>query len=58
MIIEEGTEVTYKNLSGVVAFVSNQYISILISHGKHRSQDVKIVVHHSDFKNIILTDGK
>jgi len=58
MIIQEGTEIIYKNISGVVSFVSNQYISILIRQGKHKAQDVKVVVYRSDFENIILADGK
>lgn len=58
MIIEEGTEVIYNNISGVVSFISNKYISILISQGKHRSQDVKIVVYRENFNDIIPSNGK
>jgi|DEB19_MinimDraft_3_1074340.scaffolds.fasta_scaffold23701_6 prepilin-type processing-associated H-X9-DG protein len=58
MIFEEGTEVTYKSISGVIAFTSEQYVSILVSKGKHRAQDVRVVVYHSDFTNIVFADGK
>ena len=58
MIIEEGTEVIYKSISGVIAFASDQYVSILFRKGKHKSQDVKIVVYQEDFKNVVLADGK
>jgi hypothetical protein len=58
MIFTEGTEVTYKSTCGVVAFASEQSISILVSKGHHRSQDVRVVVHQSDFKNVIFADGK
>lgn len=58
MIFKEGTEVFYKNLFGVIAFVTEQSVSILVRKGKHRSQDVRVVVYNSDFKNIVLADGK
>jgi hypothetical protein len=58
MIFTEGTEVIYKSISGVIAFTSEQYVSILVSKGRHRAQDVRVVVYHSDFKNIVLADGK
>jgi hypothetical protein len=58
MIFTEGTEVIYKSVSGIVAFSSEQSISILVSKGPHRSQDVRVVVYQSDFKNVVLADGK
>ena len=48
----EGTPVSYKGISGVISFCSNQYISILIKEGHHRSQDVKIVIYKADYKSI------
>ena len=58
MTFIEGTEVTYKNISGVIAFVTEKSISILVSKGKHRSQDVKVVVYQSGFKDIVLLNEK
>jgi hypothetical protein len=58
MIFTEGTEVIYKTISGVVAFASEKSISILVSKGSHPSQDVRVVVYQSDFKNVVLADGK
>jgi hypothetical protein len=58
MIFTEGTEVIYKTISGIVAFANEQSISILVSKGSHRSQDVRVVVYQSDFKNVVLADGK
>jgi hypothetical protein len=58
MIFIEGTEVAYKNISGVVVFVTEKSISILVSKGKHRSKDVKVVVHQSEFKNVVLLNEK
>jgi hypothetical protein len=58
MIFTEGTEVIYKSVFGVVAFASEKSISILVSKGRHPSQDVRVVVHQSDFKNVVLADEK
>jgi hypothetical protein len=52
MLFREGMSVKYKHFSGVIAFVSDHSISILIRKGKHRSQDTKIVVYQSDFRMI------
>lgn len=58
MIFTEGTEVVYKTISGVVSFACDKSISILISKGKHPSQDVCVVVHQSDFNQVVFADGK
>jgi hypothetical protein len=58
MIIAEGTEVIYKSITGVIAFSSDQYVSILFRKGKHKSQDVRVVVYQEDFENIVFADGK
>jgi hypothetical protein len=58
MIFSEGTEVVYKTISGVVAFASEQSISILVSEGNHKSQDVRVVVYQSDFNQVVFADGK
>ncbi len=52
MVFVEGTTVTYNDLTGVIAFVSERSVSILIRKGEHRSQDVKVVVYNSDFNFI------
>jgi hypothetical protein len=52
MLLSEGLSVKYKNMDGVIAFVSDHSISILVSQGKHKSQDVRVVVYHSDFHQI------
>jgi hypothetical protein len=49
MVFVEGTTVSYKRVTGVVAFVCEQSISILVSRGKHRSHEVRVVVYNSDF---------
>lgn len=49
MVFVEGTTVSYKQIKGVIAFVCEQSISILVHKGRHKSHDVRVVVHHSDF---------
>lgn len=49
MVFVEGTTVSYKSITGVIAFVCEQSISILVSKGKYKAQDVRVVVYNSDF---------
>lgn len=58
MIFAEGTEVSYKNISGIISFITETSISILVRKGKHRSQDVKVVVYQSEFKDVVLLNEK
>ena len=52
MILTEGTTVSYKSITGTIAFVSDQSISILVRKGRHKAQDVRVVVYNSDFNLI------
>lgn len=45
----EGSTVNYKHITGVIAFVCEQSVSILINKGSHRAHEVRVVVHYSDF---------
>lgn len=45
----EGTTVTYKHVTGVIAFVCEQSISILVNRGVSRAHEVRVVVYNSDF---------
>lgn len=58
MIFAEGTEVSYKNISGVIVFATEKSISILVSKGQHPSQDVRIVVYGPQFKDVVLLNEK
>jgi hypothetical protein len=58
VVFVEGTTVSYKGIGGVISFMSDQTISILVSKGSHRSQDVNIVVYKSDFNLIELLEEK
>jgi len=52
MLLSEGVSVKYKDMDGVIAFVSDHSISILVRQGRHKSQDVRVVVYRSDFNLI------
>jgi hypothetical protein len=54
MIFAEGMHVIYKEHSGIISFFCEQSLSICISEGVIRSQDVNIVVYKYDFENIRL----
>lgn len=58
MIFAEGIEVIYKQTTGVIAFTSEQYISILVNKGRHRSQDVRVVVYNYDFSKVVIVGEK
>jgi hypothetical protein len=54
----EGDLVTYKFLEGVVDFVCEKSIAILIKKGEHRVQDVKVIVPKSEFDQVHYQDEK
>lgn len=54
----EGEYVSYKSVKGIIAFVTDQSISIMVRKGKYKSHDVRVIVHKSDFKDVIREDEK
>ena len=54
----EGSTVAYKQIKGVIAFVSEHCVSILVHKGWHKSHDVRVVVYPSDFNLIQLLEEK
>jgi len=58
MLLSEGDSVKYKEIEGVVAFICDYSVSILIKKGQHKAQDVKIVVHKNDFNKITILGEK
>jgi hypothetical protein len=52
MLFHEGESVKYNRVAGVIAFVCDNSISILVEKGEHRSKDVRVVVYKSDFNKI------
>lgn len=53
MLLCEGETVEYKGFVGVVTFICDHSLSILVVRGEHKSRDVCVVVHKSDFNKII-----
>lgn len=53
-----GEHVKYKSITGMVSFVSSSSISILVRRGRHKSQDVNVVVYSTDFDQIEILDEK
>lgn len=54
----EGTSVRYKSHVGVVDFICNSYITILIKRGHHRSHNVSILVYSEQYNLVELIDSK
>lgn len=51
----EGVHVQYKHHTGVITFVSDHYLSIMIrKFPKEPVRNVKLVVHRSEWKDIKL----
>lgn len=56
MTFELDQKVRYHKIVGTIAFIADQYLSILVSKGEHKSQDVKIVVYKSQQNEIELLE--
>lgn len=54
MIYAEGTQVYYKNFLGVVSFVCDKYICVLVKKGNHKSHDVNVLVYRDQFDMLRL----
>jgi len=52
MTFEIDQKVKYNKIVGTIAFISDQYLSILVCKGEHKSQDVKVVVYKSEQSQI------
>lgn len=49
----EGETVKYKNVVGIVTFMCDSSLSILVAKGEHPSQDVRVVVHKLDYNKLV-----
>jgi len=58
MLLSEGDSVKYKEIEGVIAFVGDHSISILVRQGKHKSQDVRVVVYKQDYSKVVKLGEK
>lgn len=56
MTFEIDQKVKYHTIVGTIAFISDHYLSILVSKGEHRSQDVKVIVYKSQQNEIEILE--
>ena len=56
MTFELDQKVKYHKIVGTIAFIAEQYLSILVSRGNHKSQDVRVVVYKSQQNEIEILE--
>lgn len=56
MTFTEGLLVKYKEHTGVVRFISNQYITICVQTYDHKVRDVCLLVYANEWNNIELIE--
>ena len=56
MTFELDQKVKYHKIVGTIAFIADQYLSILVTKGQHKSQDVRVVVYKSQQKEIEILE--
>lgn len=56
MIFKLNQKVKYRKVIGTIAFIADQYISVLVVEGKHRSQDVRVVIYKSQQREIEILE--
>lgn len=52
MMYAIGDHVQYKQVHGVIRFISEQYLSILVNNPDHKSKECRVVVFHRDWDDI------
>jgi len=58
MIFQKDIEVSYKDIIGIISFVCDDYITVLVRRGEHSVQDVKILIYRQQFDEVVCTDNK
>ena len=56
MTFTEGLLVTYKNHTGVIRFISNQYVTICVETYEHKVRDVCMLVYPDQWKDIEIVN--
>jgi hypothetical protein len=56
MTFELDQKVRYHEIVGTIAFIADQYLSILVVKGQHKSQDVRVIVYKSQQKEIEILE--
>lgn len=52
MMYAIGDHVQYKHIHGVIRFISEQYLSILVNNPDHKAHECRVVVFHRDWEDI------
>lgn len=57
-IFYEKQSVMYNNIQGYVNFVCDDYITVCVRKGEHRSQDVCLIVYPYQYNQVHQLDNK
>lgn len=52
MMYAIGDHVQYKNVNGLIRFISEQYLSIMVNNPDHKSKECRVIVFHRDWDDI------
>lgn len=58
IVFTENQSVLYNNMQGYVYFVCDDYITICVRQGEHRSQDVCLIVYPYQYNQVHQLDNK
>jgi hypothetical protein len=58
MMYAIGDHVQYRDMHGVIRFICDQSLSIMVNHPDHKSQECRVVVPLSEWKYIVLHGDK
>lgn len=47
-----GDHVQYKNSHGIVKFICDQYLSIMVNNPDHKSKECRVIVFHNQWNDI------
>ena len=47
-----GDHVQYKHAHGIVRFICDQYLTIMVNNPDHKAQECRVIVFHRDWDDI------
>lgn len=56
MMFAKGTHVRYRQISGPISFVTQEYVCILVKKGLHKSADVNVIVPQANYNQLIIIE--
>lgn len=54
----EGQQISYNNMTGMVNFICDDYITMTVSKGKHKAQDCNLLIYRKEWNKVYIEDGK